>query len=359
MKRILCAILLVSLCCWTVFGEEPILYHEVYYDDKPGENHFPTMALAIAHVAEGGTIYLGKPIEFKYTTDKTIEIHKSMKIQSTKKDMKAIAIDKANTTVFKLMNVPWFELEGVYAIGSNGVIIAGKADNITIRDSWFESCIPIGTTSPGPFKVTMESNRVSNGNMSVQPSTGKVQLTIYDNIFNSTLGNSTYSVVLKNCILDVQGNDFNGYAFKIDKGNGTSGHLYENIFRGSTGKIFIREEGENIHIHHNKILKNIKETVYYEGAMLLDATQNWWNSREGPTIGMIEGKVDYSKWALFDDFRRFHGDPYQLEDVVAASTMLGQTVDEENWIYDIQQDGEIDFLDMIGLTRLIKKGSVK
>jgi len=331
--------------------EEPAMYAFVYYDDNPGENHFSDFGQALAHVEEGGTLYLGKPADIA----KSFVIQRSLTIQSLNplEPMLRFDISVQDKTIFELKNISRFRLDGVYAIGSNAIVISGHANRIEIAGCRFEWCVPLSIKSDKDFSIHMEDSQVCNGNMEIAPDTaGEKSAAFHRNHFFVD-GNISKNMRLKNIQGTFGGNRFEGYSLVLMAGEKDTGiDVFENVFCDSQkGKIIVNREGQNIRFHRNHILKDFSDAIAYSGTGKLDLRYNWWGRKEGPAELIDREKLSVEPWALFPDFRRFQGDPYTLNDLWELCGRIGADIDDENWIYDIQPDQRIDLLDAVALIR--------
>ncbi len=324
------------------------VFNEVYYDNLSIEGHFSNIEDAIANVADGGIVYIRKNIKLK----NTLEINKSMKIVSL--DPKEYEIMLRDEDVaFSLEDIDYFKVEGIksYSTNSNNKLIAGVANTISIENSYFQFITPMYIKNPNKnMNISISNSHFQNSNIKINMGNYEGNIYMSNNLFN-VLKPSTPYIWIINSNIEASNNEFDNYAFRID-GEMSIAEISDNVFTGS-GKIMIRDNGEKIHFNRNKILKYITDEIYYSGTSNIDFTENWWGDRDGPRESRIYGKVDYSNWALFEDFSRFKNDPYKVEDVQKGAVFLGQTVDNNTFIYDLDKNEIIEFLDLIYMTRKI------
>ena len=266
-------------------------------------------------------------------------------------------ISNGLSQVFKLStNLPRFTLDNISIISNSSMkVIGGKADQCTILNSKFQNCSPFYISSSNGYNITIENSKFIDLWFYMAPLSGDKDNNLFlkDNEF-SLLGKQEESFHLKNTNLEASGNIFNSYAFTFENSSEIQGNIYDNIFSNS-GIITIKNESENVRLHHNKIIKELPHGIYYSGTGEdgVDFKYNWWGSKDGPAESLFYGNIDYNSWALFEDFSRFSGDPYTLGDLQQACSRLGQAIEGDNWLYDIREDSVIDKLDLIGITRRI------
>lgn len=336
------------------YGEEPTVYQEVYYDNKEGINHYQDIVEALTHVEENGTLYVDKPITISTLGVKTLNIRKSMTVKGLgNQGNKIIIKNREIGPVFNLSNITSFRLENMDISGNDVVVVKGAADYITIKDCRFLDCIPIYTTASRLKEVLFESNEVIGGSVYIQPSIYGAEVVVRNNTFDVP-DTAAYGFNLENSKVLIENNHFNGVSFNIHDGEGAAGLIQYNTFDRDGRKILVKEDNQNLRFENNQIYKNAGE-VYYQGISPLSFMKNWWGTKEGPQEDIFYGNIDYSDWALFEDFRRYKEDPYSKDDLKIAYTLMGKAVDEDNWIYDLCRDGILDFLDIIGIIRKIEE----
>ena len=350
----------VILCCFIMlislsYAEEPTVYQEVYYDTVVGvPGHFDSITEAIAHVAENGTLYIGKPIILSSKGIKSLNIRKSMTIKGLDNQQNKISIEDLGIgPVFNLVNISSFHLENIYGVGGDTPVVKGSADYITIKDCRFLNCAPIYTTASRLKEVVLASNEVIGGSVYIQPSVYGAKVTVNNNFFGVS-NTGIRGVNLENCEMTVEKNHFKGVSFNVTNGIKSVGWIRHNIFEQDGRKILVNEDNQDLHFQNNKIYKDTGQ-VYYRGSGSLDFTRNWWGSKEGPKADVIDGNIDHGNWALYEDFRRYQGDPYTWIDLQKAYEQLERDGDTDNWIYDMDKSGRIDLLDLVAITRCISE----
>lgn len=356
MKKVIICILFLIIVLYGVssYGEESTVYETVYCDNTVAEGHYQELQEALSNVAENGTVYIGKPINIT----STIQISRSVTIKSLNRESYRIQIGNGLSQAFKLStNLPWFTLDNISIISnSNMKAIEGRADQLTILNSKFQNCSPFYINKYNGYNITIKDSKFIDLWFYMSPLSGDKDnnLSLQGNEF-SLIGKQEESVYLKNTNLEASGNTFSSYAFTLENGSEIQGNIYDNIFTNS-GKIVIKNQGENVRFYNNRIIKELPNGIYYAGTGEggVDFKYNWWGSKDGPAENIFNGNIDYSSWALFEDFSRFQGDPYTLEDLEDACSRLGQDIEEDNnWLYDINRNSIIDKLDLIGITRKI------
>lgn len=335
----------------TVFSAEAIasVWDVVYVDDIEDQGHFRKIEEAMEHVQEGGIIYIGKDIK----VFQPIEITKSLQIKSLDTSKKQFAIQGKMNSVFFLKDIPSFTLENVHVIGFSVNVIGGQVNQIVIQNNVFESCNPLYIDNGSDYQIHMEGNHIIDGKIEVRPVGINNEMDFIDNTLCLKWERSK-SVILKNMNVNMHGNTFKDYSLIFRDGEEIQGSIQNNIFHGDTGKIVIEIEGETLHFHRNKILKNFVGAIYTTGGIKIDFTYNWWGSKDGPGGNIPKDKLNCDGWALFEDFRRFDGDPYTIEDLKALCRQWGQDIDENNWIYNVKQDNILDVLDTVGIMRTME-----
>jgi len=348
-KVIFCILFLMFISIRMPYAEELETFEEVYCDNTTGPGHYSSFSDALMHVEEDGTVYVGKEIKIY----NPIQISKSVKIKSLNREIYPVRIQQNMNQVFYLENISWFTLENIYILGWSVDVIEGKADQITIQDSKFENCNPIYVSGNSGYNIKMEGNSLIKAKVEIKPTVGENIAHLLDNQFTVPSG-SQESIIFMNTNLEVSGNTFDRYSLILENGAEIEGNIHHNIFSGSVGKILIKNQGENVHFYMNKILKDFNGAITYVGNETADFTKNWWGSKDGPVQDIIIGNIDYSCWALFEDFRRFEGDDYTLADLEEACLQLGQEINEDSWLYNLRNDSVIDILDLVGITRNIE-----
>lgn len=348
-KIILCILIIVFFMSFPSYGEEPVLYDEVYVDNRADAGHFPDIPTALLNVKDGGTIYIGKTINIF----SPFQINKSVKIESLNRQFYPLQINANISRVFHLNDISKFTLKNIFIRGYSVDVIEGIADEIIIQNSSFDSCNPINISGNSGYNILLEDNTFNRSKVNVQPIAGNNRITINNNIFSVPVGVQE-SLLFKNTNINASGNTFTRYSFILENGAEIEGNISENTFGAGT-RILIRNQGHNVHFNKNKIQYSTTNVVTYNGNSNPDFRKNWWGSNDGPGQNMINGKIDYSNWALFDDLSRYHDDPYHLEDLEEACKRLGQGIVGINWLYNIKKDSQIDMLDLVGITRRIEK----
>ncbi|MFT9495526.1 right-handed parallel beta-helix repeat-containing protein [Anaerosolibacter sp.] len=341
-------IILISLS----YGEEPTVHQAVYYDNKEGINHYQDIVEALTHVEENGTLYVDKPITISTLGVKTLNIRKSMTIRGlNNQENKIIIKNRGIGPVFNLGNITSFKLENMNISGNDVVVVKGAADYITIKDCKFLDCIPIYTTASRLKEVLFESNEVIGGSVYIQPSIYGAEVEVRNNTFDVS-DTAVYGFNLENSKVLIENNHFNGVSFNIHDGEAAAGLIQYNTFERDGRKILVKEDNQNLQFKNNWIYKNTGE-VYYRGNGALSFTRNWWGDKAGPEEDIFDGNIDYGDWSLFEDFRRYAEDPYTMADLQDAYDYLELAVDKDNWIYDMDKDQYIRFLDLIAISRRI------
>lgn len=355
MRRCLAVLLLVR-CFFIIQGysqEETTVqqsvYEEVYYSTKSGDNYFDDIRVALDKVASGGTVYIEKPLDLT----KRIVIEKSVHIKFLSTEyIKA----PQNISIFYLSpsrKIQSFSVEGMPLRGFGITGIDGWAERIAVKNSRFENCIPIKMNDDwGKYRADFINCTFMNSDLSANPSKCTFELGLYDNHFSASTQNPKY-IILKNNTLYAEGNTFHRMTILVESNGTAAGSFFKNIFTGNEGRIAISGNAKGLIFRENSFLKVMTPIIKNATGDTLDFKENWWGDRKGPKYGMIEGKVDSSRWALFDDFSRFEGDHYTIEDLQEACRRMEKAWQWDNWLYDINEDEKLDLLDIIAIARKI------
>ncbi|MBB6215589.1 hypothetical protein HNQ80_001678 [Anaerosolibacter carboniphilus] len=349
----------IILCFFIIFislsyGEGQTVYQEVYYDAVRKDNYFDSITEALSHVAENGTLYICKPIRITSQL-KSLKIDKAMTIKGESNQEKSIIIEGGGTgPVFNLGNtVSSFRLENIYAVGVGAAVVKGHGECITIINCNFEDCMPIDITSAKVKEIVLDGNRVIRAYTSIRPASYGAKVAVKNNYFGVT-GGEARGLNIENCEVFIENNRFNGVSLNVYDGEKALGLIQYNTFERDGRKIMVTENDQKLHFQNNKIYKDAGQ-VYYRGNGTIDFTKNWWGSKEGPKEGVMDGNIDYSNWALFEDFRRYQKDSYTLTDLQDAYDHLKKDANADNWIYDMDKNNHINFLDIIAITRSISE----
>jgi hypothetical protein len=335
------------------YGEETTVYQEVYYDQKDAAGHFDKMAEALAHVEEGGTVYIAMPLDISLLGEKEIEIPKSVTIKGLDNKVNQINIQSTKVeSVFVLEDDISFQLENLHISGYGNLVIKGASREITIKNCKFRNCTPIYVIGKKPEKILFESNEVTGGRVSLEAYSYGTEVVVRDSRFTSLDGH-IYGFSVKNCKILMENNYFNGVSLSINNGIEASGLVQYNTFERDGRKILVREDNSNILFQNNRIYKDDNQVSYEKEVGTLDFSKNWWGSKDGPDTKIFHGSISYDNWALFEDFRRYAEDPYTITDIQDGYDYLDQAVDEDSWIYDMDKDQQISFLDLIAITRCV------
>jgi hypothetical protein len=131
--------------------------------------------------------------------------------------------------------------------------------------------------------------------------------------------------------MNIENNHFKGVSFNVYDGEESTGVIQHNTFEGGGGKILVKEDNQALQFQNNRIYKDSGE-VYYGGNGWLSFTKNWWGSKEGPGESIFDGNINYSNWALFEDFHRYQEDPYTLTDLRQAYDQLEKDLNRKEEI---------------------------
>ncbi len=127
----------------------------------------------------------------------------------------------------------------------------------------------------------------------------------------------------------------------------------DNTFIGE-GMFYIHLLHENsmAKFHHN-IIRKEKKDLSLKGGKNQDFQKNYWGDYEGPKY--IKGEdVDYSNWALFEDFSFYEKDLRYEEKELKILLSAMEEEKKENKKYDFNEDERIDLLDVIYFTRKLE-----
>ncbi len=334
---------IIALWGGTSYGEETTVSDYVYCNGQT-----PTLEQAISQVNPNGTVYITNPINI----NSPIYIDKSVKIQSLNKEEYKVSI--LGTGAFTLSdNISSFTLENIHikSFQFYKFAIEGKAKEINIINSVLEKA-SVNIIGGSGYRIAIKDSNIFDSKLEMKANPGKNILILYNNEF-SVDSRQYESIIFENTNLEISQNIFSDYTFKIDEGEEIEGNIYNNTFCG-VRNITINIQGENLKFYNNKILKESNYGINYSGDYFIDFRNNWWGFKDGPqNIYLGNENIDYSNWALFEDFSRFQGDDYTLEDLKEACNKLGQAI-EENWLYNLKEDTVIDKLDLIGITRRVR-----
>ncbi len=363
MKKILFILPIIFLCFilnTSAEGEtvSQEVYNEVYYSDLSLDKHYSDLQDAIDNVKEGGKVYLKK--DFKvYSSWNTVDINKSLEIVRDEVDNYKIEfINNPSAPVFNLSNnIDSFKMTNISATGMTSEVIDGDILNLDIVNSKFDNCtnlFMINNYSTKTINISIQNTHFTDTNMHFKDDKTISNLKLSNNTFKiDTYKNRT--IDLKNINLDARDNSFENYSMIIDGDLENTSQVINNHFSGN-GKILIKTDGEDINFNENKIFKTFDGAVSYEKATTtpIDFTQNWWGYTTGPKEGIIVGNVDTSNWAVFENFSRFRDDPYTINDIKETISLMGQVPNGTEWIFDMDENNIIDFLDLIEISRKIE-----
>jgi len=324
-----------------------VVFNVVYCGDiyEPHLGYFNNFAEAINKVSDNGKVYITNDIIFS----STISLNKSIEITSQNATKPKIIFTNTNGRAFNLRNPSHFKLSNVHIHGStNDVIISGSSKYLEISDSVFENCraIEMQSIEEREIKVIVSHSSFRDSSINLEFA-GEIKL------FNNSFTKDKWETLvrLKDINIDVRGNSFHDATLRLD--GKAKGAIQNNTFTGNVGRIYITAKGDDLSFNYNSILKG-NSAIYYNSNTPIDFTKNWWGSPKGPKSHIFERNeefIDYSNWALFPDFSRFSIDPYTISDLIEAIGRLGNDV--EDCIYDLNDDGKIELLDLIGLIRKI------
>lgn len=348
----------------TIPWAEETVFQAVYCVDEKDSDHdkgfFEDIEDAIAHVEDKGVVYLDKDINIL----STINLDKSIEIISKPPNNYKIGFfaDEAAFNLEESKSIEYFKLVGIRGESSYKVGISGAAKRIDIINSSFFACTPIKIINPtSNMDIYISESKFNKTMIDIDLGGAEGTIDFLNNKFqerNETEDTSN-SISLKNIDVTANNNRFKNTGFIIDGSRVINVDITNNTFDEGNRRIYIKIDGTNMSFKYNKILdKSITAEVYYDGATPIDFTQNWWGSGYGPKADMIGGDgkeyVDYNNWALFEDFSRYSNGPYVLDDLAAAIDNLGQAIDERNFLYDFDNNNEIELIDLIWLTRSIE-----
>ncbi|SHJ71571.1 hypothetical protein SAMN02745975_02700 [Geosporobacter subterraneus DSM 17957] len=356
MRRYLAVLLLVG-CFFIIEGysqEETTVqqsaYDEVYYSTKSGDNYFDDIRVALDKVASGGTVYIEKQLDLT----KRLVIEKPVHIKFLSPEyIKA----PQNISIFYLSpsrKIQSFSVEGMQLKGVGITGIDGWAEKIAVKNSNFENCIPIKMNDVwGDYRADFINCTFINSDLSVNPSKCTLELGLYDSHFSASTQNPKY-ILLKNNTLYAEGNTFHRMTILVELNGTAVGAFSKNTFTGNDGRITISGNAKGLLFRKNNFLKVMTPMIKNGTGDTLDFKENWWGNRKGPKPGTMEGKVDSSRWALFDNFSRFAEDPYTLEDLREACARIEDVWKGDSWLYDLDENEEIDLLDVFMILRMIR-----
>ncbi len=295
--------------------------------------------------------------------DETIYIGKAIELISLERNFPEIIIG-SGVTAFQLVpkdelnSIEYFKLDGIKVNSNGGTLISGQSQRIDLINSIFENCTAMNIDSPNEdMNIYISHNEFNKGKINVNMGSHSGTINLYNNNFSKD-GIQYNSITLENIDIYANNNTFTKTGFIIQGSNPVNAEVTNNIFDGNLGRILIRVEGQNMKFNNNKIIKGKSTETYYEGTKNIDFTQNWWGDGNGPEetelYGSGKGYIDFSNWALFQDFSRYRNEPYTIQDIEAAIENLNQAINDINFLYDLDNNNQIEFLDLIWLIRNIE-----
>ncbi|KPU27438.1 hypothetical protein TR13x_05040 [Caloranaerobacter sp. TR13] len=311
----------------------------------PYINNYKTLNDALNAVADGGTIYIlykSTPYLFE-----NIEIDKNVTIIGTEGWNGNLPIISCSETSlpFIIVDSPYtLQLKNLkFQSSYDKTIIESKTSSLLIDNVSFKYSYPIIIKSPtidSPLNITIKNSHFEINMPQIDLSTQVNGTITFEN--NSFSGDS---LKIKNyeCDINITNNTFSNSGIIVNPDSNGLVEVNGNTLGGSrlTIKSF---SSKDIEFKLNKMLSSNIYIYNYDLNNTLYINQNWWGSSNGPsdcTSLVVEGNVDYSNWALDENFISFSDEVPKIYYKISGKSTLKNSFSHNNIKVDLLYDNNI------------------
>lgn len=311
----------------------------------PYINNYKTLHDALNAVADGGTIYIlykSTPYLFE-----NIKIDKNVTIIGTEGWNGNLPVISCNETSlpFIIVDSPYtLQLKNLnFQSSYDKTIIESQTSSLLIDNVSFKYSYPIIIKSPvidSQLNITIKNSHFEVNVPHIDLNTQVNGTIIFEN--NSFSGDSL-KIQNYGCNINITNNIFLNSGIIIEPDSSGLVKVNGNTLEGSrlTIKSF---SAKDIEFKLNKMLSSNIYIYNYDSNNMLYLNQNWWGSLNGPsdcTSLVIEGNIDYSNWALDENFTSFSDEVPKVYYEISGKSTLKNSFTHSNIKVDLIYDNDI------------------